>query len=397
MKFIDEISFQGQRVLMRVDFNVPLDDKGGVAGDNRIRAALPSIRHILAGGGRLVLCSHLGRPGGRAAAGFSLKPVARRLEKLLKTGVPLAPDCVGSRAAEMVHNLQDGGVLLLENLRFHPGEAGNLPEFAHALARLVDIYVNDAFAVSHRRHASIVGVPLLTPERAAGFLIRREIRYFRQAMQEPARPLIVIIGGAKVSSKLQMLENLLARVDRLIIGGAMANTFLKAKGMNMGASLVEPDLVPAAAALLDKAERRGVRVCLPQDSVIAREFSEDGPTETVPVRDIPDGWMALDIGPASVKFFAEAIREAKTIVWNGPPGAFELEPFRQGTAAIAQEVGASPALTIVGGGDTGLAVQQAGEAENMSYISTGGGAFLRFLEGRELPGLAALHAAPARD
>ncbi len=391
MKFIDEISFQGQRVLMRVDFNVPLDYNSEVAGDNRLRAALPSIHHILAGGGRLVLCSHLGRPGGKPAAGLSLKPVARRLGKLLKTEIPLAPDCVGPQVAGMVRNLKDGEVLLLENLRFHPGEAENSPQFAAALARLADIYVNDAFAVSHRRHASIVSVPMLTAKQAAGFLIQREIRYCHQAMQEPARPFIAIIGGAKVSSKLQMLENLLAQVDRLIIGGAMANTFLKARGLDMGASLVEPDLVPAASALLDKAKRRGVKVYLPLDCVIGRTLSRDSPTKTVPVRDIPNGWMALDIGPSSVKSFTGAIRSAKTIVWNGPLGAFELEPFRQGTVAIAQEVGTSLALTIIGGGDTGLAVQQAGETENMSYISTGGGAFLRFLEGGELPGLAALH------
>lgn len=393
VRFIDEISFQGKKVLMRVDFNVPLDEHGEVADDNRIRAALPSIRHILSKGGRLILCSHLGRPGGKPTAEFSLKPAARKLAELLAAEVPVAPDCVGPEVTTMVNKLKDGELLILENLRFHAEETKNGPDFAQAMASMVEAYVNDAFAVSHRRHASIVSIPRLLPERAAGFLIQREIKYFKQAVDSPARPLTGIIGGAKVSSKLQILENLLDQVDRLIIGGAMANTFLKAKGLNMGASLIEADLLETTKTLLDRAEHQGIKVYLPVDSVIARELSEASPTKTLAVEDISDDWMALDIGPASSRCFSEALKNAKTIIWNGPLGAFEFAPFSHGTFATARAVGRGTALSIIGGGDTGLAVQQAGEAGNMSYISTGGGAFLYFLSGRELPGLSALRAA----
>ncbi|HFQ82066.1 MAG TPA: phosphoglycerate kinase, partial [Desulfobacterales bacterium] len=390
MKFIDEISLPGKKVLMRVDFNVPLDEHGEVADDNRIRAALPSIRHILSQGGRLILCSHLGRPGGRPAAEFSLQPAARKLAELLEAEVPLAPDCQGPEVAAMVNKLKDGGLLLLENLRFHAEETRNEPAFAKAMASMAEAYVNDAFAVSHRRHASIVSLPRLLPERAAGFLIQREIQYFKQAIDSPARPLTGIIGGAKVSSKLQVLENLLGQVDRLIIGGAMANTFLKAKGLNMGASMIEEDLLETARSLLDRAERQGIKIYLPVDSVTARELSEDSPTKTQAVEDISGDWMALDIGPESSRYFSEALGDAETIIWNGPMGAFEFEPFSHGTFSTAKAVGRGTALSIIGGGDTGLAVQRAGEADNISYISTGGGAFLHFLSGRELPGLSAL-------
>ncbi len=392
IKFIDEISLQGKKVLMRVDFNVPLDERGEVADDNRIRAALPSIRHILCEGGRLALCSHLGRPGGKPAVEFSLKPAARKLSELLNMEVPLAPDCVGPEVKAMMEGLKNGELLLLENLRFHEAETSDRPEFAEALASMAEVYVNDAFAVSHRRHASIVGLPRLLTERAAGFLIQREIQYFQRAVQSPARPLSAIVGGAKVSGKLQILENLLGLVDRLIIGGAMANTFLKARGMNMGASLIETELVETAGALLERAKQQGVEVYLPVDSVTAGEFSEHSPTRTMPVEDISGDWMALDIGPASSRCFSEALEDAKTIIWNGPLGAFELEPFSHGTFAAARAVGRGTALSIIGGGDTGLAVQRAGEADNMSYISTGGGAFLYFLSGRELPGLSCLRA-----
>ncbi len=390
IKFIDEISFQGKKVLMRVDFNIPLDEQGMVADNNRIKAALPSIKHILADGGRLVLCSHLGRPKGKPATRFSLKPAARELAKLLSTKVPLAPDCVGQEVKAMVNELKNGELLLLENLRFHVEETQNRPEFASALASIAEVYVNDAFAVSHRQHASIVSVPRLLTERAAGFLIQREIQYFQQAIDSPARPLTGIIGGAKVSSKLHILGNMLAHVDRLIIGGAMANTFLKAKGLNMGASLIEADLLETAGALLDRAEQQGIKVYLPVDSVTAKELSEISPTKTLAVKDIGDDWMALDIGPASSRCFSEALENAKTIIWNGPMGAFELTPFSHGTFAIARAVGRSTALSIIGGGDTGLAVQKAGEADNISYISTGGGAFLYFLSGKKLPGLSIL-------
>jgi len=390
MKFIDEISLEGKRVLMRVDFNVPLDENCDITDDSRIKAALPSIRHALFEGARLVICSHLGRPKGRHMEEFSLKPVARRLGELLDRDVPLAPDCVGDDVANMVNCMKDGDVLLLENLRFHSGETENSPEFASALAWLADTYVNDAFAVSHRKHASVSGVPLLVRECAAGFLVRQEIEYFRSAMYDPARPLVALIGGAKVSGKLQAIENLLDKVDRLIIGGAMANTFLLAKGVRMGSSLVESGLVETAKALLDKADNLGVKVYLPVDCLIARGLSPDSFTKTVSAQEIPDGWMALDIGPSTARLYGEALEDAKTIVWNGLMGAFETEPFSHGTFALAKAVGRSRALTIVGGGDTGLAVHMAGQVGNVSYVSTGGGAFLCFLEGKELPGLSAL-------
>jgi len=390
IKYIDEIPLKGQRVLMRTDFNVPLDDSGNITDDSRIRAALPSIRYALEVEARLILCSHLGRPKGQRIEKFSLRPVAGRLGELIDREVPLAPDCIGAEVENQVSSMSDGEVLLLENLRYHQGETKNDPGFAEALARMADVYINDAFAVLHRSHASVTGIPGLVKNCAAGFLVKQELLYFKKAVEGPARPLAAILGGVKISSKLGAVKNILDRVDKLIVGGAMANTFLAAQGINIGKSLAEKSLADTAGALIDRARDKGVKLYLPVDCIIARDIDANAETRTVPVQEIPDDWMALDIGPATSSLFSEALYNVKTIVWNGPMGAFELEPFSQGTMALAHAVGSSQAISIVGGGDTGLAVHRAGEAGNISYMSTGGGAFLSLLEGKELPGIAAL-------
>ena len=389
-KYINEVTMKGRRVLMRVDFNVPLDESGRITDDNRIRAALPSIRFAIEAGARLILCSHLGKPKGVRSDKYSLGPAAKRLGVLLGLDVPLAPDCIGPEVNKMVAGLKDGDVLLLENLRFNEGETKNDPDFAKALASLAEIYVNDAFAVSHRAHASVVGVTKFVRQCAAGFLLKKELLYFKKALDEPVRPLVAILGGAKVSSKLVALENILPRVNKMIVGGAMANTFLLADGYRIGSSLIEASLVGAAKKIMEQAKERDVKFYLPVDFVIAQELKKDVVTKIVPSQEIPPGWMALDIGPASVSLFREVIEDVGTIVWNGPMGVFELDTFSRGTMAMAQAVGSSHALSIVGGGDTDAAIHRAGEGANISYMSTGGGAFLELLEGKELPGIAAL-------
>ncbi len=390
IRFIDELELKSKRVIMRVDFNVPLDGNGNITDDNRIQAALPTVRYALDAGARLLLCSHLGRPKGQRVAKFSLLPVARRLSEILGFDVPLAPDCIGSETADMAAQVQDGRCIMLENLRYHKGETDNDPDFAAALASLGEVYVNDAFAVSHRAHASVVGVPAILKECAGGFLMKSEITYFNRAMKDPARPMVAILGGAKVSSKLGAIENILPKVDVLIIGGAMANTFLLAQGYSVGKSLTEPDLVDTASGLMRDAEQRGVRLLLPVDAVVAPEFREDAPSEVVRVDNIPADCMILDIGPETTKSYCAALEGAGTIVWNGPMGAFEMKPFSTGTMELAHAVGRSQALSIIGGGDTDLAVHLAGEKDNVSYMSTGGGAFLSLLEGKTLPGFEAL-------
>jgi phosphoglycerate kinase len=390
MKHIQDIHLQAKRVLLRADFNVPMDGRGQITDDIRIRMVLPTIRHIVEGKGRLIICSHMGRPKGQRVEAFSLAPVARHLELLLDRQVTLATDCVGGEVEAVVEKMTDGDIVLLENLRFHKEETDNDPAFSEQLARFADVYVNDAFACSHRAHASVVGVAGRIAEKTAGFLLQREMDYFHKSMDEPVRPLVAIIGGAKVSSKLGALENMLGKVDRMIIGGAMANTFLKSMGVDVGASKVEDDLLDSARKFVDAADAKGVKLYLPVDFVVADRFAADAVTKNVTFRDIPSGWMALDIGPASTILFREVLDDAKTIIWNGPMGAFEMDAFARGTMAMCQNVAAAHALSIVGGGDSNAAVKKSGEERNISYMSTGGGAFLELMEGKTLPGVAAL-------
>ena len=390
MKSVRDLHLQGKRVLLRADFNVPMDEQGQITDDIRIRMVLPTIRHILEEKGRLIICSHMGRPKGKRVEEFSLAPVARHLASLLGVKVTLAPDCIGEEVETMVQKMVDGEIVLLENLRFHAGETENDPIFSKQLARFADVYVNDAFAVSHRAHASVVGVVERVAEKAAGFLLQTEIDYFHKSLEEPLRPLVAIIGGAKVSSKLGALQNMLGKVDRMIIGGAMANTFLKSMGFEVGASKVEDDLLDNARQFVEDAEAKGLKLYFPVDFVIANRFAADAVTKNVTFKDIPSGWMALDIGPASTILFKEAIEDAKTIIWNGPMGAFEIDAFARGTMAMCQSVASAHALSIVGGGDSNAAVKKSGEEKNISYMSTGGGAFLELMEGKTLPGVAAL-------
>ncbi|OQX19885.1 MAG: phosphoglycerate kinase [Desulfobulbaceae bacterium A2] len=390
MHTLRDLELKGKRVLVRVDFNVPMDDSGAITDDIRIRTALPTIRYLLEQEARVILCSHMGSPKGKRVDSLSLAPAARHLAGLLGRSIAMAPDCVGPEVEALAATLQPGQVLMLENLRFHAGEQANDQAFARGLTVLADVYVNDAFAAAHRAHASVVGVPALCPLKAAGFLLQKELEYFHRAMDEPQRPLVAIVGGAKVSSKLGALENMLNRVDRLLIGGAMANTFLKSQGLSVGASKVEEDLLETAARLLNQARRQAVKVYLPVDVVAADTFSATAVTKLVTTQDIPENWMALDIGPATVQYFREAMADARTIVWNGPVGAFEMAPFARGTMALAQALAASHALTITGGGDSNAAVKLSGESESISYMSTGGGAFLMLMEGKALPGVSAL-------
>lgn len=390
MKSIQDLHLRAKRVLLRADFNVPMDDQKQITDDIRIRMVLPTIRHILQEKGRLIICSHMGRPKGKRVEEFSLAPVATHLETLLGVKVALAPDCVGKEVEVLVGKMTEGEIVLLENLRFHKEETDNDPTFSEQLAELADVYINDAFAVSHRAHASVVGVADLVAEKAAGFLLKTEMDYFQKSMDEPVRPLLAIVGGAKVSSKLGALENMLDKVDRMIIGGAMANTFLKSTGVDVGASKVEDDLLEKARLFIDAAEAKGVKLYLPVDFVVAETFAADAVTKNVTFRDIPSGWMALDIGPASTILFKEALEDAKTIIWNGPMGAFEMDAFARGTMALCQSVASAHALSIVGGGDSNAAVKKSGEERNISYMSTGGGAFLELMEGKMLPGVAAL-------
>ena len=389
-KSIDQLDIAGKRIFLRVDFNVPVDKNGTVTDDTRIRAVLPTLKYALSKKARIILASHLGRPKGKPEPQFSLAPVARRLGELLKKEIRLAPDCIGPEVEKMVAAMKPGDVLLLENLRFHKEEEKNEAGFAQGLAKLADLYVNDAFAVSHRAHASVEGVTQFFPDKAAGFLMRDELHYLGKVMEEPARPLAAVIGGAKVSGKLEVLQNLAPRVDRLIIGGGMAFTFLKSLGMNVGKSLVEEDLLKTAKEILEETDKKGVKVYLPVDSVVADKMDPSAQTEVVPVSKIPADWMGLDIGPESLNCFGEALKDAKTILWNGPMGVFEMEPFSKGTMGMVQKIVSSGAMSIVGGGDTDTAVHRSGLADKISYISTAGGAFLELLEGKKLPGVEAL-------
>ncbi len=387
---VEQLDLQGRRVFLRADLNTPLA-AGGVADDTRLRAVLPTIQHCLKNGASVILASHLGRPQGMPDPGYTLAPVACRIEELLGQPVPLAPDCVGETAENLAGALKPGECLLLENLRFHPGEEANDAAFAQALARLADCYVNDAFAASHRAHASIVAITQYLKPVAAGLLMQRELAALERVLDRPTCPLVAVVGGAKVSDKLELLQHLMGKVDSLLIGGAMAFTFLRAMGHETGRSRVELGLLQAARQVLAQARVRGVRVGLPVDTVVAAgpEASVEE-VRTVSIRQIPQALMGCDIGPASLARFEEELRPARTVVWNGPMGVFENPAFATGTVELARAVAGSSAFTVVGGGDTVAAIHRAGVAEKIGYLSTAGGAFLEFLEGRELPGVAAL-------
>ncbi|MYD31468.1 MAG: phosphoglycerate kinase [Nitrospira sp. SB0677_bin_15] len=390
---IDQVDLQGKRVIIRVDFNVPLDEDRKITDDSRIRAAIPTINHVVDEGGSVILCSHLGRPNGKVCPELSLAPVAKRLKRLLGKDVTFAPDCTGPIVKNLANQLQPGDVLLLENLRFHPGEEANDKEFASELASLGDVFVNDAFGTAHRYHASTAGIPLFIKASAAGYLMKREVEYLEGAVESPVRPFVALLGGAKVSGKIGVIKNLENKVDKVVIGGGMAFTFLKAMNLEIGRSLVEDEMLDFAKGVYKRSVEQGIKFYLPVDCVVAASLDPDAETKIVPTQEIPEGWYGLDIGPASVKLFTEALENAKTILWNGPMGLFERDAFARGTQAMARAIANAYALTIVGGGSTALAIHRAGETDSMSFISTGGGAALTLLEGGNMPGLAAL---PAR-
>lgn len=390
MKYIDEIDIKGKTLFIRVDFNVPLDQNFNITDDTRIRAVLPTINFCLEADTKVILASHLGRPKGQRVEAFSLAPVARRLAYRLHKKVNLAPDCVGPEVDQLKAAMKPGDVLLLENLRFHAEEEKNDPDFARELMKGVDIYVDDAFAVAHRAHASVEAVTHFAPICVGGFLMRDEVHYFHRSMEDPARPLVALIGGAKVSSKLIALKNLLGHVDKMIIGGAMANTFLKSMGYDVGKSLTDDNLLESAREIMAEALKKSVKFYLPVDCVVADKLDKQAETKITPVQEVPREWLITDIGPATVTLFGEALQNAKTIIWNGPMGAFEYDAFSRGTMAMVQKVADSYALTIVGGGDTDVALHKAGDFQKFSYVSTGGGAFIELLEGKKLPGITAL-------
>ncbi|MBT9252574.1 MAG: phosphoglycerate kinase [Brockia lithotrophica] len=387
-KTVRDIDVRGKRVLVRVDFNVPVKD-GVITDDRRIREALPTIEYLLREGARVILVSHLGRPKAPFAPEFSLAPVRARLEELLGRPVKLAPDVVGPEVERMAEELRPGEVLLLENVRYYPEETKNDPDFAARLARLADVYVNDAFGTAHRAHASTEGVARLLPS-VSGFLLAREVEVLRRVLEQPERPFVAILGGAKIADKIGVIENLLKRVDALLVGGGIANTFLVARGYEVGLSLYEPDGVDVARRLLRDAEARGVDLLLPVDAVVAAEISETAETQVVPVEAVPADGRIGDIGPRTRELYRERLRGARTIVWNGPMGVFELPPFAEGTIAVARAVAGSGAYSVIGGGDSLAAVKLAGVEDKVSHLSTGGGATLEFLEGKELPGIAVL-------
>ena len=388
-KTIEDINLKSKKVLVRVDFNVPLDENRNITDDTRIRAALPTIKYLLDQQAKVVLMSHLGRPKGQFKPEFSLKPVAKRLSELLGQEVTMAEDVIGESAQKAVAEMKDGDVVLLENLRFHKEETDNDPEFAKALASFGEVYVNDAFGTAHRAHASTEGVAHHLPA-VAGYLIKKELEIMGKALSNPERSFVAILGGAKVSDKIGVIENLIEKVDTLIIGGGMAYTFFKARGYEIGDSLLEADKVELAKSLEEKAKAKGVKFLLPVDNVVAKEFKADAEHKVVPSNEIPAGWQGLDIGPETRELYGKEIKNAKTVVWNGPMGVFEMPAFAKGTEAIAQYMSECEGTTIIGGGDSAAAVEQMGFADKMSHISTGGGASLEFLEGKVLPGVAAL-------
>jgi phosphoglycerate kinase len=392
MKSIKDIDISKKSVFIRVDLNVSLDDHQNITDDSRIRAVLPTLKYALDHHSKIIVASHMGRPKGKVVPKLSLAPVAKRLGRFLEKDVIMADDCVGSGVKDLVNNMKIGDVVLLENLRFHQGEQDNDDAFSKELAELCDVYINDAFAVTHRVNASVVGITKFAPICGAGFLLLDEINYFEKAMMDPYRPLVAIVGGSKVSSKIKALENMLNIVDKFIIGGAMANTFLQSKGHDMGKSKVEMDLIDVAASIMKKAAGNGIKFYLPVDVVAADRFDPRANVKIVPVQEIPHEWLALDIGPATSLLYSEVLYDAKTIVWNGPLGVFEMDAFSQGTLGMVHSIASSYALSIVGGGDTDVAIHKSGEDDRITYISTGGGAFLALLEGKTLPAVAALDA-----
>lgn len=390
---IDNVELKGKRVLVRVDFNVPLDENQNITDDRRITAALPTINKIIKEGGKAILMSHLGRPKGQRKEEFSLKPVAVRLGELVDADVKFADDCIGEQVKAIVDKMNNGEVLLLENLRFHSEEEKNNPDFAKQLAELGDVYVNDAFGSAHRAHASTEGVTRFIKTCAAGYLMQKELDYLGKSISDPKRPFTAILGGAKISGKIDVIENLLPKVDNLIIGGGMAYTFFKAQGLEIGTSLLEEDKIELAKEIFKKAENAKAKLLLPVDIVTAEEFKDDSPAEVVDYDKMPAGKMGLDIGPKTIELFSNVIKESKTVVWNGPMGVFEFPNFAKGTNAVAQALAdatANGAITVIGGGDSASAIKKAGLEDKVSHVSTGGGASLEFLEGKVLPGVAAL-------
>ena len=390
-KTVDDLQVKGKRVLVRCDFNVPVKD-GVITDDNRITASIPTIKKLLDEGAKVILCSHMGKPKGEVKPELSLAPVAVRLSEKLGVNVLFAKDdnVVGVNAKKAVAEMKDGEVILLENTRFRKEETKNEDNFSEELASLADVYVDDAFGSSHRAHCSTVGVTKFVKESAVGYLMEKEIAYLGNAVNNPVRPFAAVLGGAKVSDKINVINNLLEKVDILVIGGGMAYTFIKALGGNIGNSLLEADKVDYAADMIKKAQEKGVKLLLPIDTVIVKEFKNEAESDIVPTGLIPDGWIGVDIGPETIKLFSDALKEAKTVVWNGPMGVFEFSNFAKGTEAIAHVLADIDGTTIIGGGDSAAAVNQLGYGDKMSHISTGGGASLEFLEGKELPGVAAV-------
>ncbi len=389
---IEDVALKDKRVVMRVDFNVPIKD-GVITDDNRIVQALPSINYVIENGGLLILLSHLGRPKGEPNPDFSLKPVADYLSKKVNTTVHFADDCVGEVAVNAVNKASFGEIVVLENVRFHAGETKNDPELSKAFASLGDVFINDAFGSSHRAHCSVAGITDHLQPAAAGYLLEKEIKFLSDSINAPKRPFIAVLGGAKVSDKIGVIRNLVSKVDAIIVGGGMTYTFYKAKGLPIGKSLLEDDKVELAAELMKEAEANNVKLLLPVDSVVSQEFNNDAPLKTVGEDGIEDGWMALDIGEKSIQLFADEVRNAKTVIWNGPMGVFEMSNFSKGTFAVAEamaEATKKGAVSIIGGGDSASAIKKAGLENDVSHVSTGGGASLEYLEGKELPGIACL-------
>ena len=388
-KSVKDIDVAGKKVLVRCDFNVPLNENKEITDENRINGAMPTINYLVEAGAKVILCSHLGRPKGEFNMKYSLAPVAKRLSEILGKEVKMAEDVIGDSAKALAADLKDGDVILLENVRFHKEEEKNDPEFSKALASLAEIYVNDAFGTAHRAHASTAGVADYLPA-VCGFLIQKEIEIMGKALSNPDRPFTAILGGAKVSDKIGVIENLLEKVDSLIVGGGMAYTFMRAQGHSIGTSICEEEKLDLARDLMKKAEEKGVKLLLPHSSVVATEYSKDAEHKEVLSEDIPDGWMGLDIGQSTIDIFSAEVKNAKTIIWNGPMGVFEFPAFAKGTTEVARAVASADATTIIGGGDSAAAVIQLGYGDKMTHISTGGGASLEFLEGLELPGIACL-------